>query len=206
MNPVERFYDVLVSVYLYNEKRGYIYLEELLLAFQKKYPSEDRILAAIQKHASDERHHHSLFESYFRERGKKPFRVGAWYGYCDQMVACLFGKTIDQLNPNDLLQNDEAFFRLCRLIMITEMRGMAQVKLIVKNPLIRRRKELADIFGVVQRDEPSHCYPYQTWLRKHGQQDPSLAEHLADAFVHYSLLFLKLPLLYFNPFLRRCEI
>lgn len=205
MNPIERFYDVLLSVYLYNEQRGYLYLNELHAAFKQKYPKEERIIASIRKHADDEHHHHSMFQSYFRRRHTQPFIVSSWYGYCDQMVSWMFGKTIDQLNPNKLIHDDDAFFSICRLIMITEMRGMAQVQLILKNPLIRRRPELVEIFSVVQRDEPSHCFPYQSWLRKHGKQEPTLMEHLVDSVVHYSLMFLKLPILYFNPFLQRHE-
>jgi hypothetical protein len=63
---LNRFYDVLLSVYLYNEKRGFLYLDQLLAAFEKKYPGEAQLIAAIRKHAADERHHHSLFQAYFQ--------------------------------------------------------------------------------------------------------------------------------------------
>lgn len=195
---IERFYDVLLSTYLFNEERGYLYLEELVRAFEQKYPGETQILNAIRKHARDERHHHSLFLAYFKSRGRAPLELGPWYGYCDQMVAWIFGRTIDQLNPVEVVAEDEKFFQLCRLIMITEMRGMKQVQLILNNPLVRLRPELVEIFTIVKRDEPSHCYPYQTWLRKHGRHEPSARERMADAFVHYSLMLVKLPFLFLN--------
>ncbi|MGZ3693968.1 MAG: ferritin-like domain-containing protein [Bdellovibrionota bacterium] len=200
---ITRICDILLSIYLYNEKRGYTYLEELLKAFEQRYPGENQILASIQKHARDERRHHLLFEAYFRKNGRLPFRVGSWYGYCDQMVSWIFGKTIDQLDPKEVVNDDEKFFQLCRLIMITEMRGMKQVNLILENPIIRRNNQLVEIFTEIKKDEPSHCYPYQAWLRKHGKHEPIFREKLADAMVHYSLMLVKIPLLFFNFFLPR---
>ncbi|MGE3263071.1 MAG: ferritin-like domain-containing protein [Bacteriovoracia bacterium] len=203
---LERAREIVLSVYLYNEGRGYIYLEELLRVFALKYPQEAQLIASIRKHADDERRHHSLFQSYFRDRNRKPFQVGSWYGYCDQIVARIFGKTLDQLEPSEVIHDDKKFFQLCRLIMITELRGMKQVNLILRSPLVRTEPELVKIFSVVQRDEPSHCYPYQAWLRRHGEHEPSLREKLADWNVHYSLMLLKLPVLFFNPWLRRREV
>lgn len=200
---IERLYDILLSVYLYNEKRGYTYLDQLVQAFEEKHPGETHILNSIRKHARDERHHHSLFEAYFRETNRRPLDIGVWYGYCDQMVSWIFGRTIDQLDPREVVKDDKKFFQLCRLIMITEMRGMQQVHLILENPLVKRRPRLVEIFTLVKKDEPSHCYPYQTWLRKHGEHEPSWRERMADAAVHYSLLFVKLPWLYLNFFTPR---
>lgn len=194
----ERFYDVVLSVYLFNEKRGYTYLEELLKAFEQKYPGETQIIASIAKHAADERRHHGLFREYFLGRQRQPLVLGPWYGYCDQIVSKAFGQTIDQLDPLEVVSEDRKFFQLCRLIMITEMRGMKQVKLLLENPWIQKRPELVEIFSIVKRDEPSHCYPYQTWLRKHGEHEPNWRERFADASVHYGLLLVKLPFLYLN--------
>lgn len=202
---LDRFFDVLLSVYLYNEQRGFRYLEELALAFERKFPEEKRIIAAVRKHAGDERKHYGLFCRYFENRRRMPFLIGESCGYCDRIVSFIFGRTIAQLDPERLILDDEAFFRLCRLIMVTEMRGMRQVDMILKNFFIRKEPELVSIFEVVKRDEPSHCYPYQSWLRKHGEHEPSFHEKLADAWVHYTLLGFKLPLLFFNPWLPRRE-
>src|SRR3989338_2441126 len=97
---LNRFYDILLSIYLYNEKRGFIFLEELHLVFSQKFPQEKAIIASIRKHADDERHHHSLFEKYFRQVNRGAFAVGPWYGYCDQIVALIFGKPLDELKPD----------------------------------------------------------------------------------------------------------
>lgn len=200
---IHRLHDVILSVYLYNEQRGFTYLDALHKVFAEKFPGEERIIASIKKHAADERHHHSLFQGYFANAKRAPFRVGPWYGYCDQIVSWIFGKTLDQLDPAEVVRDDQKFFQLCRLIMITEMRGMQQVRLILRNPLIRVSPELVEIFSVVQRDEPSHCYPYQAWLRRHGQHEPSFRERAADAAVHYSLMLVKIPMLFCNPWLGR---
>ena len=62
---------------------------------------------------------------------------------------------------------------------------------------------LSDYFKtvtIVERDEPSHCYPYQQWLRSRGSHEPGLRERLTDLWVHYSLILLKFPVLFLNPF------
>jgi hypothetical protein len=202
----ERFYDIILSVYLFNEQRGFTYLDDLAQAFSVKYPHEPLMLASIRKHAGDERHHYSLFCEYFQRRGRAPFAVTRKYGYCDQMVNLIFGRALDELDPSEVMACDNAFFRLCRLIMITEMRGMKQVNLLLRNFFVRRHPELVSIFNVVKRDEPSHCYPYQAWLRRHGEHEPRFRERLADTFTHYSLTFLKLPALFLNPFLARIPL
>ncbi len=62
MRPLARFHDVLLSIYLYNERQGFIYLERLARAFEVKYPAEAAMLEAIRKHARDERKHHDMFQ------------------------------------------------------------------------------------------------------------------------------------------------
>jgi hypothetical protein len=202
----ERFFDIILSVYLFNEERGFTYLDDLAEAFSRKFPHEQLMLASIRKHAADERHHYSLFRGYFVQSGRAPFAVTKRYGYCDQMVQLVFGKSLEALDPRDVIASDQTFFRLCRLIMITELRGMQQVNLLLGNFLVRRRPDLVSIFTVVKRDEPSHCYPYQAWLRRHGEHEPRLRERAADAVTHYSLAFLKLPALFLNPFLARVPL
>jgi len=97
------------------------------------------------------------------------------------------------------------FFKLCRLIMITEMRALKQVDILLASRLIKSKPALYKMFQVVRRDEPSHCYPYRDWLAKHGQNLPSRSESLADFYTHYSLIFFKIPLLYLNFRLKRTQ-
>lgn len=200
---VDRFHDILLSVYIFNEHRGYIHLDELALAFAERYPDDERILKAVKKHAADERNHYNLFRRWFDEKGRMPFRVDHRFGYCDLIVRHLMRQRLSELDPRELLADERKFYRLCRLIMVTEMRGMKQVDIVLKNRFVRRDPRLVEIFQVVKRDEPSHCYPYQAWLKGHGQHLPSRLEKLADTWVHYSLTLVKLPFLYFSFWLKR---
>lgn len=87
--------------------------------------------------------------------------------------------------------------------MLTEMRGVRQVEILLRSPLVRRDRTLTKIFRVIERDEPSHWLPYQAWLRRTRGRMPDRREKIAEAWVHRSLMFFKLPLLYLNPRLAR---
>lgn len=199
----ERFYDIFMSVYIYNEHRGYIYLDTLVAALEHKYPEETGFIAAVRKHGNDEHVHYKMFRRWFENRGRMPFLVTERSGYCDQIVKVFFRKTLTQIDPEVVLADDEMFFKLCRLIMITEMRALKQVDILLRSRLIRRRPSLEKMFQVVRRDEPSHCYPYRDWLKKHGRNLPSRGEFLADVYTHYSLIFIKIPFMFMNFRLKR---
>ena len=59
------------------------------------------------------------------------------------------------------------------------------------------------IFRVIERDEPSHCFPYQGWLRERGSHLPGFEEKFTDIWIHYSLMLLKIPILFLNVRMRR---
>lgn len=198
-----RYTTVLTSVYLYNEYRGYTQLERLLCALREKYPSEHEFIAAVEKHTDDERKHYLMFRRYFESRGEMPLEVRSSSGYIDRMVSVIFGTDIDELNPEEVVADDTKFFRLCRLIMITEFRGMKQVETILKSRLIRGNAELQRIFKIIERDEPSHWQPYQKWLETHGSHELTFGERVTDIITHYSLMTVRLPLLFCNPFGKR---
>lgn len=201
-----RVTDVILSVYLFNEQRGYLYLENLAAVFAEKFPGQELMLQSIRKHARDERHHYELFCNYFTRRGYMPYATDAWSGYCDQIVKWNFGVYLNELDSRRLLENDESFFRLCRLIMITEMRGMRQVDLVLESWLFCHNPELTDIFRVIKKDEPSHCFPYQGWLHRHGKSNVTWREYFSDIFVNYSLMLWKIPYLALNPALKKREV
>jgi hypothetical protein len=92
---------------------------------------------------------------------------------------------------------------LCRIIMLTEIRGMRQVDVLLQSFLVKSDRSLMKIFRVVERDEPSHWMPYEAWLASHDGGPPRLGERLADHWVHLSLIIAKLPLLFLNPRLAR---
>jgi len=202
---IERFYDIFMSVYIYNEHRGYLYLDTLVTALEQKYPEETGFIAAVRKHGNDEHVHYKMFRRWFENRGRMPFVITETSGYCDQIVKVFFRKTLTEIDPEVVLADDEMFFKLCRLIMITEMRALKQVDILLASRLIKSRPALLKMFQVVRRDEPSHCYPYRDWLAKHGENLPSRSESLADFYTHYSLIFFKIPLLYLNFRLKRTQ-
>ena len=194
----ERLQDIIASVYLYNEYTGYIELEKLISAIKLKYPDETEFIQAVEKHYDDERKHYLMFRNYFKKRNRYPFELGPTYGYVDQFITIIFEKPIEELEHEEIIADDELFFKLCRLIMMTEFRGMKQVDSLLKSPLIRKNGTLYRIFKVIERDEPSHCYPYQYWLKKNRRHLPRFQERLTDLWIHYSLMLFKIPFLFLN--------
>ncbi|HET9428328.1 MAG TPA: ferritin-like domain-containing protein [Allosphingosinicella sp.] len=198
-----RYLDILASVYIYNEHRGYSSIDRVLAAVRAKYPDEARFIARIEKHRRDERQHYLMFRRYFENRGYMPFRVDRTCGHIDRLIRLTFGCSIENLDADEIINHDDLFERLCRVIMLTEMRGMRQVDILLASPAIKAERQLLKIFRVIERDEPSHWMPYEDWIKERGGRMPSLRERLADAWVHRSLILFKLPLLYLNPGLRR---
>lgn len=194
----ERFYDVAASIYLYNEYTGWQGLERLLEAVRQKMPQEREFISVMEKHTADERKHYFLFRKYFQNQGMMPLKVDATFGYVDKFIRLIFRRSLDDLDQATILTDDRQFFRMCRLIMMTEFRGMKQVAGLLGSRLIKEHPELERIYRVIEKDEPSHCVPYQTWLEKKGSHLPGLSERLADLWIHYSLVLLKIPLLFFS--------
>jgi hypothetical protein len=62
---------------------------------------------------------------------------------------------------------------------------------------------LVRIFKIIRQDEPSHWAPYEGWLNKHGKREPGWWERTVDQFIHAELIFLKLPILFLNPWIGR---
>jgi len=203
MSFKDRFYDVVASVYLYNEHIGWKGLERLLEAAREKMPMETELHEAIDKHARDERKHYFLFKKHFQDEGRMPLEVGPAFGYVDQFIRIVFRKPIDLLDQEAILSDDRQFFRMCRLIMMTERRGMKQVTSLLENRLIRRHAGLLRIYKIIEEDEPSHFLPYQRWLKSRGSDQPGWRERIADMWIHHSLLLLKLPLLFLSVRMQR---
>lgn len=198
-----RYLDILASVYIYNEHRGYTSIDRVLAAVRGKYPDKKAFIATIEKHRRDERAHYLMFRRYFEALGAMPFAVDRTCGHIDRLIRLTFGCGIDELDEQAVINDKEQFDRLCRVIMLTEMRGMRQVEILLASPLMTSERALVKIFKVIERDEPSHWAPYQGWLAATGGKMPNRREKLADAWVHRSLILFKLPLLYLNPWLKR---
>jgi hypothetical protein len=198
-----RYLDLLGSIYIYNEHRGYTSIDRVLEAVRSRMPHDTAFIAAIEKHRADERKHYVMFKRWFELRGKMPLRVDRTCGHIDRFVEIMFRCGIDDLDTEAMISDDRLFERLCRVISLTEQRGMKQVEILLRHPLVRHDRALIKIFQVIERDEPSHWAPYDGWLKANGRRDPKWWERAIDSLIHSELLFLKLPLLFFNPWLKR---
>lgn len=198
-----RYLDILGSIYIYNEHRGYTSIDRVLLAVRIRCPDDAIFIAAIEKHRADERNHYTMFRRWFELRGTMPLAVDRACGHIDRFVEIMFGRRIDDLDTVEMISDDRLFERLCRVISLTERRGMKQVDVLLNHPLVKPEKTLMKIFRVIEKDEPSHWAPYEGWLKAHGRRDPKWWERAVDSLIHSELMFLKLPILFFNPKLGR---
>ena len=198
-----RYLDILASIYIYNEHRGYSSLDRVLEAVRARCPDDTGFIQEVEKHRADERKHYVMFRRYFETRGERPYAVDRTCGHIDRLIKITFGCHIDDLDTAAVLGSDRLFNKLCRIIMITEQRGMRMVDALLKSPAVRSDRALMKIFRVVERDEPSHWMPYQAWLSRHDGGKPRLSELLSDFWVHVSLVAAKLPALYVNRRLKR---
>jgi hypothetical protein len=198
-----RYLDLLCSIYIYNEHRGYTSIDRVLEAVRARSPDDHALIAAIEQHRADEHKHYMMFKRWFELRGQMPLRVDRTCGHIDRFVEIMFRQTIDELDTNAIIARDDLFEKLCRVISLTEQRGFRQVEILLRHPLVRHDRALVRIFEVIHRDEPSQRAPYDGWLKAHGKRDPRWWERAVDGFIHSELLFFKLPVLFLNPWLRR---
>lgn len=197
-----RYLDLLGSIYIYNEHRGYTAIDSVLEAVQKRWPDDRAFIAKIAKHREDERKHYLMFRRWFELRGLMPFAVDRTCGHIDRFVGIMFRSTIDDLDPQ-LVVSQGLFARLCRVISLTEQRGHRQVEILLRHPIVRGDRRLIKIFKIIEVDEPSHWEPYDKWLTDHGKRMPTWWERGIDRFIHSEMLFVKLPLLFLNLNLAR---
>lgn len=198
-----RYLDLLGSIYIYNEHRGYTALDRVLESVSLRAPDDTALLNAIASHRADERKHYEMFRRWFELRGVKPFLVDRTCGHIDRFVEIVFHRRIDALDTKAIARDDDQFERLCRVIALTERRGYRQVETLLNSPLVRGDKTLLRIFRIIRRDEPSHWAPYEGWLQAHGKRDPVWWERWIDHFIHAELLAVKLPALFLTPRLAR---
>ena len=198
-----RYLDLLGSIYIYNEHRGYTALDRVLEAVRARSPDDHALIAAIEKHRADERKHYLMFRRWFERRGVMPFALDRAFGHIDRFIEIMFRTSIDRLDTQAIIDRDALFERLCRVIALTERRGYRQVEVLLRHPLVRDDKALIKIFTIIEKDEPSHWTPYEGWLKAHARRQPKWWERTIDSFIHGELLFVKLPFLFLRPGLRR---
>jgi len=63
-----RYLDLLGSIYIYNEHRGYTALDRVLEAVRARSPDDRAFIAAIEQHRADERKHYLMFRRWFEKR------------------------------------------------------------------------------------------------------------------------------------------
>jgi hypothetical protein len=198
-----RYLDLLGSVYVYNEHRGYTAIDRVLAAIRARWPDDHPLIAQVERHRADERKHYLMFRRWFERRGTMPLAVDRTCGHIDRFVAIMFGSTIDDLEPLSVVGRDDLFERMCRVISLTEQRGHRQVQTLLRHPLVQSDAQLIKIFRIIERDEPSHWAPYDEWLRLHGRREPSWWERAIDKAIHSELLFVKLPILFLAVTMKR---
>ncbi len=198
-----RYLDVLASVYIYNEHRGYTSLDRVLTAVRARCPDNLAFIAQVEKHRADERKHYLMFKRYFELSGKMPLMVDRTVGHIDRFIETIFGCTIDDLDTDAVIADPALFEQLCRVIMLTEIRGMTQVDILLKNAFVKSDPVLMKIFKIVQRDEPDHWRPYHKWLTSNGDVTARWKERATDFWIHKSLMLAKLPSLFINLGLSR---
>jgi hypothetical protein len=197
-----RFLDLLGSIYLYNEHRGYTAIDRMLRAIRSTWPDDQALIARVEAHRADERKHYLMFRRWFERRGVMPFDIDRACGHIDRFVEIVFGSPIDHLDPL-LIGRDDRFERLCRVISLTEKRGHRQVQALLRNRLVRADGALTKIFRVIEHDEPSHWAPYDGWLADHGRRQANGSERAIDSVIHGELVLVKLPFLFLEPRLAR---
>ena len=198
-----RYLDVLGSIYIYNEHRGYTAIDRVLDAVRKRAPDDVDLIAQIEQHRADERKHYVMFRRWFERRGIMPLAVDRSFGHIDRFVEIMFRTPIAGMDTQDIVNRDALFARLCRVISLTEKRGYRQVEILLKNSIVLGDPILKRIFDVIRKDEPSHWTPYDDWLKAHAGREPRWWERAVDSFIHMELLFVKLPYLFLNPWTRR---
>jgi hypothetical protein len=198
-----RYLDLIGSIYIYNEHRGYTAIDQVLRAVRTRWPDDLKLIGEIEKHRADEEKHYLMFRRWFERRGVMPFEIDRACGHIDRFIEIMFRSRIDELEPERMIGDDQLFARLCRIISLTEKRGYRQVATLLRNPIVQSDRGLMKIFRIIEVDEPSHWAPYDRWLEASSKRDPAWWERTLDGAIHSELLFVKLPLLFFSSRLPR---
>ncbi len=201
----DRYLDVLASVYIYNEHRGYTSLDRVLAAVRRRCPEDLAFIAEVEKHRGDEHKHYLMFKRWFERQGLMPLALDRSVGHIDRFILRAFGCTIEELDTEALLARSGEFEKLCRVIILTEQRGLAQVAVLLKNRAVLSDPVMTRIFQVVHKDEPDHFLPYQHWLERNGGQLVRWQEKLTDFWIHRALLLGKIPAIFLNRGLARMD-
>ncbi len=195
----ERYLDVLASVYIYNEHRGYTSLDRVLEAVRARCPDDADFIAEVTRHRADEYKHYHMFRRWFELQGRMPLRMDSGAGHIDRFIQWIFRCTIEELDTAEVVADPAAFEQLCRVIMLTEERGLKQVEILLNSPIVRADPVMLRIFRIVHKDEPEHFLPYRRWLERNGRAPARWNERAADWCLHKVLMLGKLPSVFLDP-------
>lgn len=199
----DRYLEVLASVYIYNEHRGYTALDRVLEAVRACHPDDHAFIARIEKHRADEHKHYHMFQRWFERQGTMPLALDRRVGHIDRFILKAFGCEIDALDTAGIIAQPEDFEKLCRVIILTEQRGLRQVEVLLKNPHVLSDPVMTRIFRIVHEDEPDHFEPYAQWLEQTGREGPRWREKWTDFWIHRALLLGHIPAIFLDPALPR---
>jgi hypothetical protein len=201
----DRYLDVLASVYIYNEHRGYTALDRVLEAVRACHPDDHDFIAQIEKHRADEHKHYMMFKRWFERQGKMPLALDRRVGHIDRFILKAFGCEIDELDTGSIIARKQDFEKLCRVIILTEQRGLRQVEILLENAHVLADPVMARIFRIVHKDEPDHFEPYAQWLEHTGREGPRWIEKWTDFWIHRALLFGHIPAIFLDPGMARMD-
>jgi len=199
----QRWLDLVASIYIYNEHRGYTALDQILVAIRMRFPEDHDFIAEVERHRADEHKHYLMFRRWFEKRGMRPLFVDRTCGHIDRFIEIMFRSRINDIDALSLIGDRRNFEKMCRVVSLTERRGYRQVETLLRHPFVLSDSMLTKIFQVIKVDEPSHWAPYERWLARNQAREPVWWERMIDRFIHSELLLLKLPILFLNPALRR---
>jgi len=145
-----RYLDLLGSIYIYNEHRGYTAIDRVLEAVRARWPDDQLLIARIEKHRADEHKHYMMFRRWFERRGFMPLAIDRTFGHIDRFVEIMFGSQIDKIDPVRVIGREELFERMCRVISLTEKRGHRQVEILLRHRVIRSDPTLTRIFRIIE--------------------------------------------------------
>ena len=180
-------------------------LDRVLEAVRLRCPDDLDFQHEIEKHRADEEKHYRMFRRWFERAGKMPLQFDRGVGHIDRFIQWVFRCPIEELDTAAILSDPREFERLCRVIMLTEQRGLAQVEILLRNRAVRSDPVMSRIFAIIHADEPDHFLPYQRWLERPGRATARWNERAADWCIHKVLMLVKLPALFLDAGCERLE-
>ena len=111
-----RYLDLLGSIYIYNEHRGYTSIDRILEAVRERTPDDVEFIAAIERHRADERKHYVMFKRWFELQGTMPLNIDRTCGHIDRFVEIM----------SDVQNRIDALVKNNDIVLFMEERGVTR--------------------------------------------------------------------------------